>query len=212
MSVQRYFITLSYNGTNYHGWQIQPNGMSVEERLRQALSTLLRQSVETVGAGRTDAGVHARKMVVHFDYELSEEHLPASDLIDGQLIDCQQLVYRLNRLLPHDIAVHSVAADVRVVRKQAALLGLLLRGGNALDVRGGLRGISIVLCRLLVLREYGAGGDHGERYKRAERDNVQKFIIDTLKASTISVSEEFKELLPPVEESADTPVETPAEK
>lgn len=108
MSVQRYFITLSYNGTNYHGWQIQPNGMSVEERLRQALSTLLRQSVETVGAGRTDAGVHARKMVVHFDYELSEENLPASDLIDGQLIDCQQLVYRLNRLLPHDIAVHSV--------------------------------------------------------------------------------------------------------
>ena len=67
MSVQRYFITLSYDGTNYHGWQIQPNGMSVEERLRQALSTLLRQTVETVGAGRTDAGVHARKMVVHFD-------------------------------------------------------------------------------------------------------------------------------------------------
>ena len=108
MSVQRYFITLSYDGTNYHGWQIQPNGMSVEERLRQALSTLLRQTVETVGAGRTDAGVHARKMVVHFDYEFSEDSLPTSDLIDGQMIDCQQLVYRLNRLLPRDIAVQSV--------------------------------------------------------------------------------------------------------
>ena len=108
MSVQRYFITLSYDGTNYHGWQIQPNGMSVEERLRQALSTLLRQSVETVGAGRTDAGVHARKMVVHFDYDFSEDSLLASDLIDGQMIDCQQLVYRLNRLFPRDIAVHSV--------------------------------------------------------------------------------------------------------
>ena len=108
MSVQRYFITLSYDGTNYHGWQIQPNGMSVEERLRQALSTLLRQTVETVGAGRTDAGVHARKMVVHFDYEWSEENLPASDLIDGQMIDSHQLVYRLNRLLPRDIAVQSV--------------------------------------------------------------------------------------------------------
>ena len=108
MSVQRYFITLSYDGTNYHGWQIQPNGMSVEECLRQALSTLLRQTVETVGAGRTDAGVHARKMVVHFDYEFSEDSLPTSDLTDGQMIDCQQLVYRLNRLLPRDIAVQSV--------------------------------------------------------------------------------------------------------
>ena len=48
--------------------------------------------------------------------------------------------------------------------------------------------------------------------KRAERENVQRFIIDTLKASTISVSDEFKELLPPVEEESETPVETPAEK
>ena len=57
MSLQRYFITLSYDGTHYHGWQIQPNGLSVEECLRKALTTLLRQPIETVGAGRTDAGV-----------------------------------------------------------------------------------------------------------------------------------------------------------
>ena len=55
----RYFIDLSFDGTNYHGWQIQPNGMSVQERLQQALSTLLRTPTEVTGAGRTDAGVHA---------------------------------------------------------------------------------------------------------------------------------------------------------
>ncbi|MBR1468808.1 MAG: tRNA pseudouridine(38-40) synthase TruA [Prevotella sp.] len=90
----RYFITLSYDGTRYHGWQIQPNGISVEECLRNALTTLLRKPVETVGAGRTDAGVHAQKMVAHFDFD--------------DPIDEQQLVYRLNRLLPRDMAVQSV--------------------------------------------------------------------------------------------------------
>ena len=88
----RYFVTLSYDGTRYHGWQIQPNGTSVEERLEWALSTLLRQKIDVVGAGRTDAGVHARMMVAHFDYP---------DI--G--IDCDQLAYKLNRILPQDIAV-----------------------------------------------------------------------------------------------------------
>lgn len=92
---QRYFITLAYDGTNYHGWQIQPNGRSVQETLGLALSLLLGAPVEVVGAGRTDAGVHARKMVAHFDY--------AGDAIDGK-----QLSYRLNRLLPRDIAVEEI--------------------------------------------------------------------------------------------------------
>ena len=65
----RFFITLSYDGTRYHGWQIQPNGDSVQQRLQEALSTILRQPIEVVGAGRTDAGVHARMMVAHFDTE-----------------------------------------------------------------------------------------------------------------------------------------------
>lgn len=55
----RYFIYLAYDGTNYHGWQIQPNGDSVQETLMRAFSTFLRQEIEVVGAGRTDAGVHA---------------------------------------------------------------------------------------------------------------------------------------------------------
>lgn len=93
--MSRYFVTLSYDGTRYHGWQIQPNGMSVQERLQEALSTLLREPIAVTGAGRTDAGVHARKMVAHFDWK-------------GDAIDGQQLAYKLNRLLPYDIAVSKV--------------------------------------------------------------------------------------------------------
>lgn len=90
----RYFIYFSFDGTNYHGWQIQPNGISVQEQLETALSTLLREKVPVVGAGRTDAGVHARKMVAHFDI--------------NQKIDGKQLVYKLNRLLPRDMAVDRI--------------------------------------------------------------------------------------------------------
>lgn len=90
----RYFVTLSYDGTCFHGWQVQPNGISVQEELQRALSLLLRADIQVTGAGRTDAGVHARMMVAHFDF-------------DGE-VDCKQLVYKLNRLLSHDIAIQKV--------------------------------------------------------------------------------------------------------
>jgi tRNA pseudouridine38-40 synthase len=64
---QRYFIELSYNGTNYHGWQVQKNAVSVQEVLNKCLSTVLRGAVETTGCGRTDTGVHAREFFAHFD-------------------------------------------------------------------------------------------------------------------------------------------------
>ena len=92
--VKRYFIWLSYDGTNYHGWQVQPNGISVQGELQRVLSTLLRQDVSITGAGRTDAGVHARVMAAHFDFE-------------GD-IDCQQLAYKMNRMLPQDIVVDRI--------------------------------------------------------------------------------------------------------
>ena len=92
--MQRYFIYLAYDGTNYHGWQIQPNGESVQECLMKALSTFLRREVEVVGAGRTDAGVHASLMVAHFD---NEEELEPSAVTE-----------KLNRLLPPDISVYKV--------------------------------------------------------------------------------------------------------
>lgn len=94
--MQRYFIYLSYDGTAYHGWQVQPNSISVQEEMQKALSTLLRQDIEIVGAGRTDAGVHARVMVAHFDFE--------------QALDVVQLAYKLNRILPKDISVSKVMA------------------------------------------------------------------------------------------------------
>ena len=92
--VKRYFIWLSYDGTNYHGWQVQPNGISVQGELQRVLSTLLRQDISITGAGRTDAGVHARVMAAHFDFE-------------GD-IDCQQLAYKMNRMLPQDIVVDRI--------------------------------------------------------------------------------------------------------
>lgn len=92
--MDRYFVAFAYDGTNYHGWQIQPNGNSVQEELQNALSTILREKIEVVGAGRTDAGVHARRMVAHFDF--------------GSPFDCEQLAYKLNRLLPRDISVYRV--------------------------------------------------------------------------------------------------------
>lgn len=90
----RYFVFFSYDGARYHGWQIQPNGNSVQAELQRALSTLLREEIVVTGAGRTDAGVHARMMAAHFDFH---------DMLDGQ-----QLAYKLNRLLPYDIAVERV--------------------------------------------------------------------------------------------------------
>lgn len=90
----RYFVNLAYDGTNYHGWQIQPNGSSVQECLMKALSTFLRRDIEVTGAGRTDAGVHASLMTAHFDY-------------DGEL-DNAATTDKLNRLLPPDISVFSV--------------------------------------------------------------------------------------------------------
>ncbi len=90
----RFFIDLSYNGKAYHGWQIQPNAISVQEVMETALSTLSGQKVSIVGAGRTDTGVHARQMVAHFD-------------LDNE-IDTLQLAYRINAFLPEDISVREI--------------------------------------------------------------------------------------------------------
>lgn len=100
----RYFIQLSYDGTGYHGWQVQPNGVSVQEVLQKALSTLLRQPTEVTGAGRTDAGVHASMMVAHFDWPAAHE----GEGCEEAPLDCTQLTYKLNRLLPPDVAVQAV--------------------------------------------------------------------------------------------------------
>lgn len=98
----RYFAWIRFDGTAYHGWQIQPNGMSVQEKIQQSLSLLLRQPIEVVGAGRTDAGVHARELPCHFDCPCPDS--PDASVSDGQPLDVEQLCYRLNRILPADIS------------------------------------------------------------------------------------------------------------
>jgi tRNA pseudouridine38-40 synthase len=90
----RYFIELAYKGTNYHGWQYQPDAVSVQETLNKALSILLRNEIDIVGAGRTDTGVHAKQMYAHFDFETE--------------IDSIQLVHKLNSFLPKDIVVFKI--------------------------------------------------------------------------------------------------------
>jgi tRNA pseudouridine38-40 synthase len=90
----RYFMELAYDGTNYHGWQRQPQSISVQETLEDGLQKMLRENVKIQGAGRTDAGVHAAYMVAHFDYV-------------GE-IDLEHLVYRMNRWIPKDIAVYNI--------------------------------------------------------------------------------------------------------
>ncbi|WP_034057137.1 tRNA pseudouridine(38-40) synthase TruA [Lacinutrix jangbogonensis] len=90
----RYFIELSYNGKAYHGWQIQPNAISVQEILEKSVSTLLKEPITTMGAGRTDAGVHAKQLYAHFETEAS--------------FDISTITYKLNSFLPEDIAVKSI--------------------------------------------------------------------------------------------------------
>jgi len=89
----RYFIEFSYNGKNYFGYQIQPRENSVQQELEKALSTILREEIKTTGAGRTDTGVHAKKMFAHFD---TEQHPD------------ENLTYKLNSFLPSDIAVKRI--------------------------------------------------------------------------------------------------------
>ena len=90
----RYFLELSYNGKAYHGWQNQPNAISVQEVVENAISKLLNSKIKIVGAGRTDAGVHAKQMFAHFDLDTK--------------IEGDDLKYKLNAFLPEDIAVHDI--------------------------------------------------------------------------------------------------------
>lgn len=94
---KRFFLELAYDGNKYHGWQIQPNAVTVQEVLDKALSILFRQKVETVGCGRTDTGVHATQFFAHFDLNISDEK--ALEIATGKFHA------GINALLPHEIAI-----------------------------------------------------------------------------------------------------------
>ena len=89
----RYFIELSYKGTHYHGWQYQPNAISVQELVTRAFSTILKENIEITGAGRTDTGVHASFFTAHFDSEKANLHKD------------KKFIFKLNSFLPKDIAI-----------------------------------------------------------------------------------------------------------
>jgi tRNA pseudouridine38-40 synthase len=101
---QRYFIELAYDGTNYHGWQVQDNAISVQEVLNKALATILREPVETTGCGRTDTGVHARQLYAHFDLEL----MVGSEQSMDYGLWAMDKIRSLNAILPHDIAIKRI--------------------------------------------------------------------------------------------------------
>ena len=93
--MNRYFIELQYDGTNYHGWQIQDNANSIQHEVNKALSTFLQQELMITGAGRTDTGVHAKQIFAHFDTNTT--------------INEKQLKFKLNTLLPFDISCSNVS-------------------------------------------------------------------------------------------------------
>lgn len=96
--MKRYFVYIMFDGTPFHGWQVQPNAPSVQEEVEKALQTLMQDEVPIVGAGRTDTGVHAKEMVFHFDCENNWEK--------------SEFMHRMNSLLPKSIAVY----DFRTVK------------------------------------------------------------------------------------------------
>lgn len=90
----RYFLKLAYNGVPYHGWQRQPNAISVQQTLEEALATITRRSISITGAGRTDTGVHAKEMYAHFDHD--------------EILDSKKFLTSLNRLIGNNIAVNEL--------------------------------------------------------------------------------------------------------
>ena len=96
----RIFLNIQYDGTNYHGWQIQPNSISVQETIEHALSILYKSQINVTGCGRTDTGVHASDYFLHFDTNIQLN------------ISMHQLKYQLNGILPEDIKIISILKPV----------------------------------------------------------------------------------------------------
>ena len=91
----RYFIKLSYKGTNYHGWQYQPNAVTIQEELEKVFSLLLKTEIKLTGAGRTDSGVHALNYIAHIDLE-------------NQIPEIDKLILKGNSFLNEDIVIHDI--------------------------------------------------------------------------------------------------------
>lgn len=93
--MNRFFVEIKYDGTNYHGWQIQQNANSVQAEINKALSTILQEEILVTGAGRTDTGVHAKQLFAHFDSNIE--------------FDIEKIKFKLNSFLPNDISCSSIS-------------------------------------------------------------------------------------------------------
>ncbi|QDH79053.1 tRNA pseudouridine(38-40) synthase TruA [Echinicola soli] len=100
-TMRRYFMEVAYKGTRYHGWQVQPNALTVQEAINKALQTILRQEVATMGSGRTDTGVHGKQQFLHFDW---------NDKLEKNIF-----LKKINAVLPKDISAY----DLREVLPEA---------------------------------------------------------------------------------------------
>lgn len=106
---ERYFIEIAFKGTDYHGWQVQKNALSVQEVLDKALGTVFRESISTVGCGRTDAGVHAKQLFAHFDVKIGEEKDELDIVFNAQNSqELKRYLRGINALLPSDIAAKAL--------------------------------------------------------------------------------------------------------
>ena len=116
----RYFIYFSYLGTNYHGWQVQENALSIQQILNNSLSKILKEDINTVGAGRTDTGVHALNQVAHFDF--------------NQVLDNNDFLYKINSILPNDISVNKINKGQDLSKKEiSSVMNQILTGSVAQD-------------------------------------------------------------------------------
>ena len=178
----RYFIELSYNGAAYHGWQIQPDAISVQEVLEKGLSVLLNMPISIMGAGRTDTGVHAKQMFAHFDFE-------------GEINDTD-LVFKLNSFLPKDIAIHNIVqvADDAHTRFHAISRAYLYRVSlkknvfnvnEAYQVKQNLD-VGAMQAAAKILLEY----NDFQCFSKS-KTNVKTYFCDIMKAEWILVGDEL---------------------
>jgi tRNA pseudouridine38-40 synthase len=110
---ERYFIEIAFKGTNYHGWQIQKNAISIQEVLEKAINTVFREEVSITGCGRTDAGVHAKQLFAHFDVHIKDKSEKKEEEVKGDLNGfankrISQYLRGINALLPVDIAAKAL--------------------------------------------------------------------------------------------------------
>ena len=112
----RYFISLSYNGNTFNGWQTQPNGITVQEELEKALGILLLKGIGVTGCGRTDTGVHATDFYAHFDIDSV-----------AMVVSCEQLKYKLNLFLPVSIVIHEIFKVKTIVHARFSALSRTYR-------------------------------------------------------------------------------------